>query len=69
MKSILIISTVVTCIYLSFLGLTLTKYKYVTFVDIDLDQNGILALYEIEYILNSKVRYKCYTNNGKYINL
>ena len=67
MKIILIISIAVICIYLGFLSLALTKYKYVTFADIDLNQNGILTPSEIDYILNSKVRYRCYTDDNKYI--
>jgi len=67
MKIILIISIIAICVYLGFLSLALTKYKYVTFTDIDLNQNGILAPSEIDYILNSKVRYRCYTDNIKYV--
>lgn len=67
MKIILIILIVFICIYLGFLSLAITKYKYVTFSDIDLNQNRILTPSEINHILNSKIRYRCYTDDNKYI--
>ena len=64
MKIILIVAI---CIYLVFFSLAIRKYKYITFSDIDLDQNKILTPSEISYILDSRIRYKCYTNDINYI--
>jgi len=47
--------------------LALTKYKYINFDDVDLNQNKFLSPSEIMYILNSSIRYKCYTNDKNYI--
>lgn len=64
MKIILIVAI---CIYLVFFSLAIRKYKYITFADIDLDQNKILTPSEISYILDSRIRYKFYTNDINYV--
>jgi len=66
MKIFIIMLVLIVSIYLVFWGLAITKYKFITFTDIDLNHNKILSLSEINYILNSKVRYRCYIDENKY---
>ncbi len=66
MKTIFIISIILICVYLTYIFFALTKYHFITYSDIDLNKNGILSFHEINYILNSEIRYKCYTDNTEY---
>lgn len=67
MKIILTILVLYIFVYIFFVVLAITKYSFLTYSDIDLDKSGLLSLSEISYIINSKIRYKCYLNNKDYV--
>ncbi|ADV45618.1 hypothetical protein Nitsa_0347 [Nitratifractor salsuginis DSM 16511] len=66
MRRILSIFLIAIFVYSLFFILAIFKYKFVKFNDIDINKDEILSPSEIDYILESDVRYRCYSDDKKY---
>ena len=67
MKLAIVLAMTFVLMYLAGALLAITKYKYIRYGDIDLNGDKILEPSEIMYILDTRVRYKCYTNDKEYV--